>query len=254
MKTESDPGETVTDRLVSQLDDVTGALESLSGVLDEEEELPLVLQRVCQQVIRAVPGADLASVTLLRDDGPETATMTENSADDVDQTQYSTGEGPCLEAASTGKLVRAALPDAHSRWPRFTAGITGFGVQSFLSAPLFIDSEYHGSLNCYSWEPHGYDKLDAALLELYTTAAEAALRSARRYHRACEHTTHLRQALTSRAVLDQAKGMLMAARGIPADEAFQVLVEKSQRDNVKVREVAERFVAGIIGSPPVTKG
>jgi hypothetical protein len=79
-------------------------------------------------------------------------------------------------------------------------------VHSYLSARLFIDRAYHGSLNLYGEGDHGFRELDAALLELYTTAAEAALRRARRYRQSREHVAQLQEALTSRAVIDQAKG------------------------------------------------
>jgi AmiR/NasT family two-component response regulator len=69
-----------------------------------------------------------------------------------------------------------------------------------------------------------------------------------RYVEARETAEHLRTALTSRAVIDQAKGMLMAIRRISADDAFALLVEQSQRENVKLREVAERFVERVVSS------
>lgn len=64
----------------------------------------------------------------------------------------------------------------------------------------------------------------AALLELYTTAAEAALRSAHRFHVARATIGQLGTALDSRAVIDQAKGILMALHRISADQAFDLLV------------------------------
>jgi GAF domain-containing protein len=234
-----------TDEFISHLDEVTGALESLSGVLAQEEELPVILQRLCRQVIHAVPETEMASVTLLRDEGPETAALTDDAAKDIDQAQYRTGQGPCLHAARTGQVVRIAVAEVHDRWPDFADAANGAGVASYLSAPLFIDAEYHGSLNLYGRRPHGYRMLDAALLELYTTAAEAALQSARRYLRAREHAGHLQIALGSRAVIDQAKGIVMGARRVSADEAFMLLVEHSQRENVKLRDVAERLVRDV---------
>jgi AmiR/NasT family two-component response regulator len=94
----------------------------------------------------------------------------------------------------------------------------------------------------------GFGALDTALLELYTTAAEAALRGARRYVTARETVGQLRTALTSRAVIDQAKGMLMAVHRVSEDEAFGMLVKLSQEQNLKLREVAERFVADVLNS------
>ncbi|MFD1147000.1 ANTAR domain-containing protein [Saccharothrix hoggarensis] len=243
-----DAGDSLSERLVRRLDDVTDALGSLSQLLEQEENLEVILDRVCRQVVQAIPGADRASVTLLRDGGPHTAATTDERAGEVDEAQYRAGSGPCLEAATTGKVVRVAVAEAHERWPVFAAAAARLGVSSYLSAPLFIDAEYRGSLNLYGEQDHGFRELDAALLELYTTAAETALRNARRYLKTRQHVVHLREALNSRAVIDQAKGIIMGAHRIPADEAFTLLVERSQRDNVKLRDVAERFVADVIGT------
>jgi GAF domain-containing protein len=240
--------DTSVEGFIRQLDEVTGAVEHLSQVLDQEEELPVILHRLCEQVVRAVPGSDMASVTLLVDGRPETAATTGDQARAVDDAQYRAGEGPCLEAAKTGLVQRVSVPEVGSRWPAFAQEAARLGVASYLSAPLFLDHEYHGSLNLYGKQPHGFRELEAALLELYTTAAEAAIRNALRYQQSRAHVKQLREALTSRAVIDQAKGIIMGARQISADEAFMLLVERSQRQNVKLRDVATRFVADVIGA------
>jgi GAF domain-containing protein len=242
----ADASHIATDQLIRELDEVTTALESLSGVLAQEEELGVILLRVCRQVVHAIPETEMASVTLLRDGGPVTAAITDDQAGEIDQAQYRTGQGPCLRAARTGQMVRIAVAEVQDRWPDFAAAAGGAGVASYLSAPLYIDSEYHGSLNLYGYRPHGYRSLDAAMLELYTTAAEAALQSARRYFRARTHAEHLQVALGSRATIDQAKGIVMGARRITADEAFMLLVEHSQRENVKLRDLADRLVTSMI--------
>jgi hypothetical protein len=93
---------------------------------------------------------------------------------------------------------------------------------------------------------HGFLELDAPLLALCTTAVETALRSRSKYLQANELAGQLRAALTSRAVIDQAKGVLMAVHGMTADQAFQLLVEQSQRENVKLRMLAERFITDVV--------
>jgi GAF domain-containing protein len=230
------------DDVLRRLDDVTAALTGLSDVLDEEEDLSVIMDRVCRQVVGAIPDADLASVTVLRDGTPESLAWTDEQTLAVDHAQYAAGEGPCLEAADSGQVQRVAVAEAAERWPAFTKAAAGLGVRSYLSAPLFIDDEYHGSLNLYSSRTHGFRELDAALLELYTAAIEAALRNARRYLRARRQVTQLREALTSRSVIYQAKGIVMAAHRITADEAFTMLVDRSQRENRKLRDLAEDFV------------
>ncbi|MDT5077102.1 MAG: hypothetical protein QOJ80_1739 [Mycobacterium sp.] len=58
----------------------------------------------------------------------------------------------------------------------------------------------------------------------------------------------------ARAEIEQAKGLIMAVYGISADRAFDILVWRSQETNVKVREIAHRFIASMAGSfPAVTR-
>jgi transcriptional regulator with GAF, ATPase, and Fis domain len=225
-----------------RVDEVTAALDRLAGTFAEEEELLVVLQRVCQQVIHAVPDAEIASITLLRDGAPYTATATGDRAHPVDQAQYDAGRGPCLEAARTGELQRVKVTDAAQRWPEFAAAADESAIVAYLSAPLFVDHQYHGSLNLYDTGGNSFGALDAALLDLYTAAAEAALRSTRRQQAARETMGQLRTALTSRAVIDQAKGILMALHCIHPEDAFKLLVKASQEQNLKLRDVAQNFV------------
>lgn len=230
----------------SQLDDVTVALAALTEALDREDELSSILQGVCRQVVLVVPDADMASVTLLHNDVPVTAASTDEKVRDLDADQYATGDGPCLEAAETGEIVRVDIASAHRRWPAFARAATEAGLGSYLCAPLGIDDQYTGALNLYGTQNHGFYHLDGRMLALYTTAVEAALLSTRRLYSARRTVEQLREALVSRPVIDQAKGILMAARGITADEAFDVLVEQSQRDNTKLRDIAEQFVRTVV--------
>ncbi len=230
------------DQVLQRLDEVTGALADLSRVLDEEEELSVVMDLVCRQVVGAIPGADLAGVTVLRDGTPQSLAWTDRHTLAVDRAQYDAGEGPCLEAAASRQVQRVTVAEAADRWPAFTDAARGLGIGSYLSAPLYIDDEYHGSLNLYGTHTHGFRELDAALLELYTTAAEAALRNTRRYLNARRQVAQLHEALASRAVIDQAKGIVMAVHRISADEAFTMLVDQSQQEQRKLRDLAEQFV------------
>jgi PAS domain S-box-containing protein len=54
----------------------------------------------------------------------------------------------------------------------------------------------------------------------------------------------------ARAEIEQAKGLLMAAYGISADRAFDILVWRSQETNIKVRKIAHRFITAMAGSLP----
>jgi GAF domain-containing protein len=228
--------------VVRRLDEVTASLDDLAEVLAAEEDLGRVLQRSVDQVTNSVPGADMASVSVLRGDSAETVASSNEQVWTIDSDQYAAGEGPCLEAARTGQVVRTGVEGAARRWPQFARSARAAGVGSYLACPLTIDEEFAGSLNLYSSQPHGFADFDVALLRLYTAAVRAALANARRYAKARDLAGQLRQALGSRAVVDQAIGLLMARRGISAEQAFQELSRESQNSNVKLRDIAVRMV------------
>jgi GAF domain-containing protein len=228
--------------IVERLDEVSGYLSQLAEVLTAEEEIGRVLQRSVDQLVGSVPGADMASVTVLRGETGETVASSNERVWAIDSDQYATGDGPCLEASRTREVVRVGVEEAHERWPEFARSARAAGVASYLSCPLFIDDEFAGSLNLYSEEPHGFSDFDVALLRLYITAASAAIANNRRFAKARSLAENLHKALDSRALIDQAIGMVMARRGIGPEQAFDELARESQNNNIKLRDLATRLV------------
>jgi transcriptional regulator with GAF, ATPase, and Fis domain len=237
-----------------QLDEVTTALESLTAALDSEDDVAVVLNSVCHQVTHVVQGADMASVTVVRDGTAVTVASSDQRALDIDAGQYQAGEGPCLRAATTGETVRVHVQQAAEMWPNFTESAGRQGVASYLAAPLAVDQGSSGALNLFGFQAHGFDEVEEKLLGLYATAVETALRSNARYLLFRELSQQLQVALSTRAVIDQAKGIIMASRGVTAEEAFTELVRQSQLENVKLHDIAERFVAEAIAKARAATG
>jgi GAF domain-containing protein len=231
--------------LSEHLDELTAAMTDLTGALESEPAEAEILDAVCAEAVRAVPGADMASITAIRDGEPTTAASTDERAVTIDRFQYAAGEGPCLRAAETGEVVRLPLATAGAIWPEFTAHARELGVGSYLAAPLRVDEHLAGALNLFGYGDHGFAETDSQMLQLYTTVVSFGLRTTRRYHRARQRTTELETAMRTRAVIEQAKGILMAVHRISADDAMKRLVAESQRTNVKLRDIAARFVEGL---------
>lgn len=224
------------------LDELTEVMADLTSALESEPTEAEILEAVCAEAVRAVPGADMASITAIRDGEPETAASTDDRAVDIDRVQYAAGEGPCLRAAETGEIVRLPLATAGAVWPEFTAYARRLGVGSYLAAPLRVDGTLSGALNLFGYGDHGFAETDSRLLELYTTIVSFGLRTTRRYQQARKRAAELETAMNSRAVIEQAKGILMAVHRISADDAMKRLITQSQQTNVKLREIAARFV------------
>jgi transcriptional regulator with GAF, ATPase, and Fis domain len=231
--------------------DTFDALDAFRGLLLSHSRFETLLQGLCEQAVAAIPGADMAGVTLLHHDAanPETAARSDSRVSDIDADQYRVNEGPCLEAARTGRIVCVHVEDAAARWPLFAAAASEAGVRSFLSAPLDVDSEHAGSLNIYSFGDHGFSDIDEVLVTVLVTAVEVAVWESRHTADAREESGNLRRAMETRACIEQAKGIVMAVRGITADAAFAALVEQSQRENVRVSVLAERTVTSVVAVP-----
>ncbi|WP_433273097.1 ANTAR domain-containing response regulator [Actinosynnema sp. CS-041913] len=237
---------TIEDRVpASLLDEASEALEELAGVLADEQSLTEVLQQLVESASRVIPDAENVSVTVVGPDGASTAAATDERVVSIDTDQYSAGQGPCLEAARTQRPVRVTVEQGREKWPEFAAAAERAGVRAYLSAPLVVDNSVLGSLNLYSSVTSAFDPFDEALLRLFTTAASTSITGFQRYERSRSLVTHLERALESRAEIDQAKGVLMAAHGISAQEAFQRLVDESQTRNTKLRVVARNLLDSV---------
>jgi len=205
-----------------------------------------VLDRVVQAARVAVPGADLVSVTLATETGYTTPVYTDDLALKLDEVQYRLSEGPCVEATRTPGLGLTFSGDLAQgvQFPNFGPAAAALGVHSVLAVGLFPDGEKDrfGALNIYAYQAGGLDELDRDLALILAAHASTALAGTLAATSAELETAQLRQALQSRDVIGQAKGILMERRGISADEAFDVLRRASQSLNIKLTTVAQTLV------------
>jgi AmiR/NasT family two-component response regulator len=240
--------------LLERLDETAEALVVLRDALTGEEPLDNALQRLADTAARAVADADAVTISVMTGERPLTAAATDTGLVDVDEEQYRANRGPCLESARTRHVVRAVVGEHRDEWPEFEAAASRHRICAYLSVPVLLPSsddaeaQHVGSLNIYSYTAEAFDPFDEGLMRLFTTAASAAISGAHRWQRSREHIIQLERALVSRAVIDQAKGVLMAVHSCTADEAFAMLVERSQRENVKLRDVAKNLLDSVAGS------
>ena len=205
------------------------------------DDVASVLDRIIH-VARDLTGADVVSVTLRDGDGFTTPVETDEVATKADSVQYETGEGPCVESTVDGGVGYAGSSDlAHDhRWTRFGPAAAELGLHSVYATGMFPGGEEPrlGALNYYSRRVGGLDHVDRDDALLFATFAGVALRGARAVEAAALRATQLEEAVRSRDVIGQAKGILMERRGLTADEAFDTLRRTSQELNIKLRDLA----------------
>jgi GAF domain-containing protein len=218
------------------------AVRILSRLVLAEETLETTLSRVAGLACRTLGGCDLASVTMITDGRPATPVQTDSLASDLDAIQYRSDRGPCLEAYTTRAVVRGTIPASADRWPEFTETADKAGIRSVMSIPLVAADRLLGALNLYSRSEEGYDEADEEIAVLFGEQAAVACANAEVYWRTYSLTEHLREALESRDVIGQAKGILMSRRGCTPDVAFEALRKVSQHRNIKLRDIAEQVV------------
>ncbi|QKE83095.1 GAF and ANTAR domain-containing protein [Arthrobacter sp. NEB 688] len=229
--------------------------DEVSGVLASMGELSDYLERVVHAVRRAIDGCDEVGVTVLSNDRPHTAAYTTVQTLEIDAVQYALDEGPCLEAARTRAEQHVSdLCTDDGRWPLFAQASREDGLRSLYAVPLVSGDQCVGALNLYAWATDAFDGLDAALVRVAASRCADAIVAVTALDGMRELAGQLEQAMASRAVIEQAKGVIMALRGVPEHDAFEILRKTSQDRNVKVRVLAEDVVAGALRRGPATGG
>jgi GAF domain-containing protein len=219
-------------------------LERLGQLSLRELSMDGLLQTVADLTKKVMPGNPEASVLLLVKDRPTTVVSTGQLATDLDERQYERGHGPCLHAARTGEVTEIPDTRADERWPDYLPRAVEHGNLSSLSIPLAIDSDaqVRGALNIYARRADAFDEASRSVATKFAPYAAVAAGNLHAYQSARDMADNLQTALESRAVIDQAKGILIERYKLTPDQAFQLLAQVSMKANRKLRAIADDLV------------
>jgi GAF domain-containing protein len=217
-----------------------GVAETLAVVahaLAVDSDLTAVILGACRLAVATIEACEHADVMVVAPGG----TLTVPAATDwvgirVVSYEEEYREGPCIDAFRNGVLVDAPDLSTEVRWPRFTRRcLAETPVRSGVGLPLLIGDRPPGALDMYAASPHAFYDEDRAVAALFATHAAVAIEAGR-------ERLNFEQALATRDVIGQAKGILMAQSHMSADDAFDLLRRASQRLNVKLTTVAQEIV------------
>jgi GAF domain-containing protein len=218
----------------------------LSRLVLVDRSLTDVLTDVTRLAAQGIPGAEATSITLIRDDRAFTVAHYGEMSLAADELQYEHRAGPCMDAGRAGVLLRVDDMRTETRWPEYVAHlIETTEVRSSLSIPLPYQGSSIGALNNYSTQPSAFafpESLSAGLEVAEIVAVAVA--NADAHAQLGEQARNMGLAMQSRAVIEQAKGVLMAQRHVDAEQAFEILRDASQRYNRKLRDIATGIVEG----------
>jgi transcriptional regulator with GAF, ATPase, and Fis domain len=186
------------------------------------------------------------SITVRLDKGiPYTVASTDDLTLRLDERQYAGERGPCLEALDNRIPVFVTDMTTETRWTPYPQLAAELGVQSAMAYPLINADKSIGALNFYALRQLAPDaSLQARAAQLADRAAGALAVGLRMAEQSAE-AENLRAALTSRSVIDQAIGILMAQQRCSSEAGFDLLRRASQSRNIKLRDVAAQIVAGV---------
>lgn len=201
-----------------------------------------VLSRLARMCQRALSIQTWVSITVGSPTEPELVATDSRTAQAMDGAQMTAGEGPCSTAWEAGVTVTSDDVRADPRWPRLARRLDESRVNAVVAVPLAMGESTLGALNVYSDDPSLTDVSRVRSVELLGAVVAAMLQETDAKAELAAMAEGLREAMQSRAAIEQAKGMLMAMHGCSADDAFHMLLETSSRTNVKVRVLASRLV------------
>jgi GAF domain-containing protein len=175
---------------------------------------------------------------------------TDPLASEADRIQVQAGEGPALRALRDARPQHIHDTAAENRWPRFCRQAASLGVRSCYALPLITEGELAGAIVLYGRRPGAFGPEEIRRAERFARNASGALTLALRLASCADQNDQLRSSIMSRAVIDQALGVIMATQRCPQDKAFALLRSVSQNTNVKLRDLAASIVSNVSGEPP----
>ncbi|HEY5820994.1 MAG TPA: GAF and ANTAR domain-containing protein [Propionibacteriaceae bacterium] len=228
----------------------TGPIAELSKIPFRELTLLEVLHRVAELCKQTVTDVADVSITFVVRNKPRTVAFTSPLAVHLDERQYATGRGPCTDAAISERTITMDHTRANPSYPEFTRDCVRAGITHTVSIGMPISTERSaGAINLYATTPGALTPTGIQSAQLFADYAAVTLDNAAHFRSAVDEARHLHLAMQSRAVIEQAKGIIMAQTQCSADEALTVLVKRSQDQHLKLRDVA----ADVVGEYTDTK-
>lgn len=229
--------------------DVAASITELQNLLLATSSMEEFLRELAVLAARTVAEGLSCGITLQPDGQPVTVATSDARAAQVDEIRYELNEGPCLRSMRCGEQVSIEDTTGQERWGGFSARAAANGIRSSLSLPLKANG-ITGALNLYAPVPHAFGDAATRRAETFASSTSAALALAAQQASAATLTGQLREALATRAIIDQALGIIMGKKRCTSAQAFATLRAASQNRNVKLHDIARQIVTSISGEPP----
>lgn len=217
-------------------------VNSLAEIQVSTESLDSLMGHIGRLGLETLEGWDAVATSVVEQDRIATFGASDERINPLDQQQYDSQKGPCIDAIKTGEIQYFDGTDVGPRWREFADVAADHGVYSVLCFPLRLDGDTLGAINFYSHERDAFRPGQREEGWVYAAQAAVVLSNAKEFEARGMQLEQLEEGLKTRTMIGQATGLLMAQEGLTSDEAFQKLVKVSQTSNVKLRDLAQRYV------------
>jgi GAF domain-containing protein len=226
----------------------------VAQLLEADEVPDDVLHRLTALGAELVPGGTAAAVTVATPGGALTFAASDQRLGELHRLQSEGGDGPVAETLRHNEPRRVDDTAAERRWPPFCRAAAAAGFASCLVLPLRTDRQPAGALALYGPEPEVFRGVAHDVALLVAAQGGAAVHNAALYRTCRRMVDDLHAGLESRAVIEQAKGVLHAELKVSPDEAFRLLSRYSQNTNQRVRKISAALVAGRVSAAELRSG
>jgi len=217
-------------------------LSRFAVVLPVRYDLETTLTDLTESVT-AVLGLSGSGVTMAKDGRLRFVTAVSQASGELERNQEEQQAGPCRDAFDCGEVVRVTDVRLESnRWPEFSAAATRLGVAGVAGIPMRLADHIIGALNLYSPEPREWSEEDIAVAKVLADVATSYVVNASKLRQQEQLSEQLQQALESRVVIEQAKGITASQHAVTIDQAYQRMRRHARTNNASMRMVAEAIV------------
>jgi GAF domain-containing protein len=221
-------------------------ISELARLLESDGDQDAAMARLTALGVELVPGATAAAVTVTAGDQAHTFAASDARVDELHRLQFASGTGPVVETVRYNEARHVRDVSADPRWPTFSRAASAAGFGSCITLPLHTRQEPAGAVALYAERPHAFSGAAHDLALLFAAQGGTAAHNADLYGASRRVVHNLQVALESRAVIEQAKGIVHAELDVSVDAAFELLSRASQNTNEKVRDIAAAIVRGEI--------
>ena len=217
-------------------------LSRFAIVLPARYDLETTLNELTESVT-SVLGLLVSGVTMADDGRLRYVTSAFRASGALERDHANRHPCPCRDAYATGEVVRVTdLREESARWPESAANATRVGVAGVAGIPMRLADQIVGTLNLYSTEPREWSDSDIAAAGVLADVATSYVVNACNLRQQEQLSEQLQEALESRIVIEQAKGVTAQQRSVTIDQAFELLRRHARNNNTSLRIVADAIV------------